>query len=166
MNLHWNRSVLRTLVLASALGGVAVITACTTTGSGTGSVEPGEAPVSFAWTSKDGGTSGTLSATVGGSAFSGPFLQMTSTTRTDSYEPLWIGWHRGWNDWDYWGTYPDSAFSTRYSGKVVANLVGPQANRLRCRFHLNNPTAGMSGGGQGECQLSGGRTVDAVFPRS
>jgi hypothetical protein len=79
---------------------------------------------------------------------------------------MWNGWRRGWNDWGYWGTLPESAFATHYSGKVIANLQGPGAQRLPCRFLLNAPAAGMGGGGQGECQFTGGRTVDAIFPHS
>jgi hypothetical protein len=151
-----------------ALAGIALTgLACTSTGTGTGSVSPGETPVTFSWTSKDGGTTGTMSATVGnGAAFSGPFLQITSNVRTEALEPMWGGWRRGWNDWGYWGPFPDTAFSTRYSGKVVANLKGPDSQQMRCRFHLNQPVAGMGGGGQGECQFTGGRTVDAVFPHA
>lgn len=73
---------------------------------------------------------------------------------------------RGWGDWRCFGAYPDTAFSTACSGKVVANLTGPFGQSMRCRFHLNDPVAGLKGGGQGECQFDGGRTVDAVFPRS
>lgn len=150
--------------------------ACTTVGTGSGRLEPSDAPVTFAWTSTDGGTTGTMTATIGktgqsgaaGGEFTGPFLQVTSSIRMDSFEPMWNGWGRGWNDWGYWGywgRFPETAFTTQYTGKVVANLQGPGAQRLRCRFHLNTPSAGMGGGGQGECQFNGGRTVDAVFPR-
>ena len=167
MNSRWIDTTRLAVGMAAVMGTALTMLACTTMGSGTGSVSPGNAPVTFAWTSKDGGNTGTMSATLGnGAPFSGPFLQVTSTVRTDAYEPMWGGWRRGWNDWGYFGMAPDSAFSTRYSGKVVANLQGPDAQRLRCRFNLNNPVAGMGGGGQGECQFSGGRTVDAVFPRS
>ena len=153
---------------------VVSLPACTSMGIGNGTLEPGDAPVSFSWISKDSGTSGTMSAIVGdnpasagtGSTFSGPFLQVTSSARTESLEPMWNGWRRGWNDWGYWGMYPETAFTTHYSGKVVANLRGPDNQLLRCRFHLNTPAAGMKGGGQGECQFAGGRSVDAVFPRS
>ena len=80
---------------------------------------------------------------------------------------IWTGWQRGGSDWDYWGgPYPDAAFATQYSSKVVANLKGPDSQRLRCRFNLNDPIAGMGGGGQGKCQATGGRTVDVVFARS
>jgi hypothetical protein len=167
MDSHWIDSIRRTgaptAVLAAAMG----LLACTSMGSGTGTLRPDDTQVTFSWTSKDGGNSGTMSATMrSGAAFSGPFLQMTSAVRTDTLQPLWSGWRRGWSDWEFWSPYPETAFSTRYSGKVVANLSGPDAQQLRCRFHLNDPVAGMGGGGQGECQFTGGRTVDAVFERS
>ncbi|OYU42655.1 MAG: hypothetical protein CFE44_22775 [Burkholderiales bacterium PBB4] len=110
------------------------------------------------------GTSKQLGAA--GGTFSGPFLQVTSSVRSDPFEPLWLGWGRGWSNWGYWGNFHESTFSTHYSGKVIANLRGPTDQLLRCRFHLNTPAAGMKGGGEGECQFNSGRTVDAVFPRS
>jgi len=59
--------------------------------------------------------------------------------------------------------YPATQFITRYSGKVVTTLEAPAEQRMRCRFHLAESTIGMSGGGEGECQLTGGRTIRAVF---
>ncbi|HEV7574867.1 MAG TPA: hypothetical protein VGO85_02390 [Caldimonas sp.] len=158
----------RAFGVAAVAGLALAAAACTSMGTGTGSVTPGNAPVTFDWTSKDGGNTGTMSATIdNGASFSGPFLQITSNVQTDALEPMWGGgWRRGWNDWGYWGSFPDTEFSTRYSGKVVANLKGPGSQQLRCRFHLNSPAAGMGGGGQGECQFTGGRTVDAVFQRA
>lgn len=154
---------LRTTALCMTI----ILGACTSTGTGSGAIYPGDTPVRFTWTSKDGGTTGTMTATLqDGSAFSGPFVQLTNTVRVEMLEPLWYGWRRGWGDWRYWGAIPESAFATQYTGKVVANLQGPDKQRMRCRFHLNSPHAGMSGGGQGECQLGSGRTVDAVFARS
>jgi hypothetical protein len=145
---------------AALLGGLG---ACTTTGSGSGSVSPGGAPVSFAWKSTDGGTTGTMSATLpDGQAFSGPFLQITREVRSEDFDAMWTGWGSSWDDW---GPFPAAEFGTLYSGRVMANLQGPGAQRMRCRFYLNEPVAGMAGGGQGECQLAGGRSVDAVFAR-
>ncbi|MBV8036543.1 hypothetical protein [Roseateles sp.] len=147
-----------------ALGALA---GCTTIGAGSGSVRSGGGPVSFNWISKDGGTTGSMTATLAnGGVYSGPFVQLTSTTRIEVLEPMWHGWRRGWGDWRYWGPFPDTAFATQYSGKVVANLQGSGEQRMRCRFHLNSPQSGMSGGGQGECQLGDGSTVDAVFAKS
>jgi hypothetical protein len=147
-----------------------MLLACTTMGIGTGTVTPGNTPVAFSWTSKDGGNTGTMSATLGtDGTFTGPFLQATSTVQSEGYEPLWAGWQTGWADWGYWDGFPGfpgTTFTTSYSGKVLANLQGPDTQRLRCSFQLNNPPAGMGGGGQGQCQFSSGRTVDAVFPRS
>ena len=50
-----------------------------------------------------------------------------------------------------------------YSGKVVATLEAPEQQRMRCRFHLVAPARGMSGGGEGQCQLSDGRALRASF---
>jgi hypothetical protein len=70
----------------------------------------------------------------------------------------------GWTDWP-WGP-PGPDFVTVYSGRVIANLEGPDGQRVRGRFQLNDPAAGMRGGGQGQCRLSDGSTLDAVFPRA
>jgi hypothetical protein len=142
-----------------ALCGALALAACTTMGTGTGSVSPGGEPVQFAWKSKDGGTTGTMSATLPGEqTFSGPYLQITSEARSDGFEPMWSGWRHGWND--------RPRFATLYSGRVMANLQAADGQRMRCHFSLNNPLEGMAGGGQGECQLASGRIVDALFPRS
>ncbi len=165
------RPARRALALVAVAGAVMALGACTTIGTGTGSDRSGGAPVSFSWTSKDGGTTGTMTAALPDGTYSGPFVQLTSTVRTDALEPMWMGWRRGWSDWRYWGTWgswgtmPDSGFATQYSGKVVANLQGAGDQHVRCRFHLNSPQAGMSGGGQGECQKADGSVVDAVFAR-
>jgi hypothetical protein len=34
---------------------------------------------------------------------------------------------------------------------------------MRCHFDLDKPDKGMKGGGQGDCQLSNGDRVTAVF---
>jgi hypothetical protein len=59
---------------------------------------------------------------------------------------------------------PMTSFQTVYSGRVMANLQAADGKHMRCHFHLNNPSSGMEGGGQGQCQVQGGGAVDAVFP--
>ena len=81
--------------------------------------------------------------------------------RNDDFEPMWSGWRHGWGDWD---TFP--AFTTVYSGRVMANMQSGDGQRMRCRFYLNDPVEGMEGGGQGQCQLADGHSVDAVFLRA
>ena len=168
MNSRWIDSTRRTAGMVAVAGAVLALQACTTMGTGTGSLSPDNTPLTLAWTSKDGGRTGTLSATQDtGASFSGPFVQVDSTVTGGALVPIWNGWAPGWSDWNTPSTYyPTGAFPTRYSGRVVANLKGPDAQQMRCRFHLNEPARGMSGGGQGECQSSGGRTVNAVFARS
>lgn len=148
------------------------LVACTTTGTGGGQLAGDGAqsePVAFSWTSKDGGLSGTMTAALPDVSYQGEFFQITQQTRTEVLAPLWTHWNRGWYDWPYWGVpvspaYPATQFITHYSGKVVATLAAQGEQRMRCRFHLVQPASGMSGGGEGQCQLSDGRLVRAVFP--
>ena len=157
------------------------VSACTTTGTGGGEIAgAGKAPerVSFNWTSNDGGISGVMTALLPGQTFSGRFFQITEQTRSEVLVPLWTHWPLGWYDWPYWDRhlmrpypfapafpypYPTPQFITHYSGKVVATLEAEGRQRLRCRFDLVEPARGMGGGGDGECQLSDGRTVRADF---
>jgi hypothetical protein len=150
------------------------LSACTTMGNGTGSVSPGNEAVQFSWKSTDGGVSGTMDAALkDGQTFSGPYLQVTSTTRSQAFDPMWSGWEHGWGEFGGFGefgglggfgSFPDTTFTTHYSGRVMANLQAADGQRMRCHFHLNHPDEGMGGGGQGQCQLKSGRSVDAVFP--
>lgn len=150
---------------------VFILGGCTTTvtGTGGGQIVKGEAegqPVNFYWTSTDDGNSGVMRASISDENYEGRFFQITQKTRGEVLLPLWGRWRNGWYDWPYWGgPLPNHAtqFITRYSGKVVATLESPSKNFMRCRFHLVEPERGMMGGGEGECQLSGGRTIHANF---
>ena len=70
-------------------------------------------------------------------------------------------WGRGWGGWGAWG--PEQDTITQYTGQVLANLQGP-GGFMRCHFTLMSPTAGMAGGGLGECQLPTGTIIQAQFP--
>jgi hypothetical protein len=137
-------------------------------GNGTGTVSPGGEAVQFSWKSTDGGVSGTMSAALNdGQTFSGPYLQVTSTTQSQDLQPMWSGWEFGWHGWNGmgpFGPFPETTSTTHYSGRVMANLQAADGQHMRCHFQLNHPDAGMGGGGQGQCQLKSGRSVDAVFP--
>lgn len=150
------------------------LSACTTTGSGGGQIagaQTQEVRVVFDWKSTDGGISGTLTAALPGLTFAGRFFQITQQTRSEVLTPLWTHWQRGWYDWRYWDhpalfPFPTTQFITHYSGKVVATLQAEGRQHMRCRFHLVAPARGMSGGGEGECELSDGRRVRAAFADS
>jgi hypothetical protein len=152
---------------------LAALAGCTTMGMGGGELtakgKPTE-PVVFSWKSTDGGLTGTMVATLPDATYTGRFFEITQQTQGETLAPMWNGWNEGWYDWPYWsqpwpGTYGATQFITHYSGKVVANLQTNGGERMRCRFHLAHPSGGMSGGGQGECQLSGGRVINAAFDR-
>jgi hypothetical protein len=137
---------------------------CTTMGTGYGTTAVGTNPVHFSWQSSDG-VSGTLHATLAdGSVYAGSYFQITENTTTDTLAPLWDGWGAGWGfgGWDYWDTGSD--FVTHYTGRVVANLADPEGKHIRCKFQLVHPSNGMAGGGEGNCQLPDGKTIDASFP--
>lgn len=154
------RPVALSLALAASLA------ACTSTGIGSGELahegQPDE-PAVFSWTSTDGGISGTMTATLPDAVYEGRFFQITQQTQSEALAPMWDGWDRGWTNWPYWGPLDADQFTTRYSGKVVANLQSPTGQRMRCRLHLVKPAEGMEGGGDGECQLRGGGTIHAQF---
>jgi hypothetical protein len=145
------------------------LAACATSGIGTGSTLGGDLKATLSWQSK-GGHSGSINAALSnGENYAGTYFQITHDTRVEDLSPLWNGWpHRWWNVWDRWNDWgpwrPTPSFVTTYSGRVVANLEGPNGTHMRCRFFLQRPASGMSGGGQGTCQLPGGGTIDATFP--
>jgi len=165
------------IMTAILLTGITALSAgCTTTGTGEGDMtnaysnSQSSSPVKFTWKSSDKSQQGTMTATVENDVYQGPFFQITSQTKEETLWPLWNGWEEGWDGWPY--SYNDGAYIadydttqyiTLYSGKVVANLKDTNGQRMRCRFDLTFPAAGLSGGGEGECQLPGGRSIDAVF---
>lgn len=154
-----------------AIGAALLLGACTTVGMGGGDLTmkgKSEKPVLFSWKSDNGGISGSMTATLPGATYQGRFFQITRQTQRETLQPLWEGWPEGWSDWDYWGygaygPYDVTQFITRYTGKVVANLHTDAGKKLRCRLHLINPSRGMAGGGEGECQVSSGGTIHAMF---
>jgi hypothetical protein len=138
---------------------------CASTGSGYGTSPSGD-EATFRWDAKSDIT-GTLTATMpGGPVYSGPYFEVTSETRVESLSPLWEGWRPGWRGWPYWSAVPAQGFVTEYTGKVVANLAASNGERMRCRFRLIRPAEGMAGGGEGECQLPNGESLNATFPNA
>ncbi|HJY41203.1 MAG TPA: hypothetical protein VJ303_08205 [Steroidobacteraceae bacterium] len=160
------RTPFRTLGPLGLLAIVSAFAACTTMGTGVGTERSGDMKANFAWKSTDDRT-GTLTANLSnGDTYSGQFFQVTHDTRVETLAPLWNGWAGPWHGWRYWGPYPDTAFVTHYSGRVVANLADGAGEHMRCHFTLMHPQNGMSGGGEGQCQLPSGQTIDATFANS
>jgi len=150
------------IVVFSAL----MATACTTMGTGVGETRGGGPGVSFSWKA-EGARSGEMTAAIaGGATYTGRLFQITSDTRVDDMGPLWVGWgprrFGAFGAWPYWDAGPQ--FITHYSGRVLANLVSPEGDHMRCNFRLVRPASGMAGGGEGKCQLGDGKTIDATFP--
>lgn len=162
---------MRILQAGTALAASLLLAACATSGMGGGELARKgkvDEPVLFSWKSSDGGISGSIVATLPDATYQGRFFQITQQTQREVITPLWNGWDEGWRDWPYWGygangPYEVTQFITRYSGKVVANLQTDAGKHMRCRLHLASPARGMSGGGEGDCQIQGGGVVQARF---
>jgi hypothetical protein len=151
----------------SAVSLALALTACETmgTGTGVGSTPTGQVQAVLSW-EMSGSREGTMTAMLStGETFTGMYFQITSETRADNLDPLWVGWGRPWGGWPHWGYVdPGPEFITYYSGRVLANLQGPNGAYMRCSFQLIRPSSGMAGGGQGQCQLPSGATINTTFP--
>jgi len=154
------------------VGSVLLLTACVHTGGGDGLLQaapaangvqpPARGEVVFSWKSDASGNEGTIEAHFpDGREFAGTFVQVTSTTWRDSYGPYWNAWsYPGWGMGGPWFMGPQMAFVTHYSGRLLAHLEDAHGTRMRCTFTLYDPPAGITGGGEGDCQLS---TNERVF---
>lgn len=175
--------------ISVALAGAAFagLAACAgpTSGVGVASTPAGDLRATMTWNS-NGGRAGVMTAALSnGETYTGRYFQISHDTQVTDLEPLWVGWGPpwggprwhggfgygwrgrgwgGWGGWDSWG--PQTSFITVYSGRVVANLDGPNGTHMRCTFDLRNPSYGMPGGGMGGCQLPSGQTIDATFERT
>ena len=155
---------------AMAMGLLALLSSCKSTGVGEGASDSGDVRAQFTWQQTEP-SSGTLTATLtepGGltETYQGKFYQITSNSEIDTLGPLWHPWHPGWGGWAYWEPEPAQALVTHYTGHVLANLAGPAGKRIRCQFQLIRADEGMKGGGQGRCQLASGKTISAYFSPS
>ena len=86
-------------------------------------------------------------------AAEGTRLQLTET-------PRGLGASR------YWALFQYRVAHLVSVARGQSAMVPIMGQRLDCRFHLNVPSEGMAGGGQGKCKLQDGGSIDALFPRS
>lgn len=158
---------MRMLSFRSAAAALVTIlaAACTTSGVGTGRSPTSTVGAAFTWTQSSSARGTMVANLTNGEVFQGPMFQITQESRITDFDPLWTGWGRGWRrGWHGWGSWgPSQETITHYTGQVLANLQGP-GGYMRCRFSLMRPTAGMAGGGSGECQLPTGAIINAQFP--
>jgi hypothetical protein len=165
---------MRSQIVALALG-AAWLAGCVASGTIKGRLSaPGTVPlpVTLQYRSARFNQNGTITATMpNGETFKGRYLQVTSDASAESLDPYWGDWGVGWTSWGPWaddyGPYIVGedlpTFVRNYSGKVIATLLGDRGGRMRCRFRLADPSQGMSSGGVGECEVSGGGKIAAEF---
>jgi hypothetical protein len=170
--------VIRPRVLGLPLASMLAMTACSTTGTAVGKLdEPTgkKEAVTLLWksdaTNPDRGQiSGTLPD---GTHYSGKYFEVIKTAEADVYRPAWEGWTPYWSGWAYRGYIGPAreldwpTFVEIYTGRVIANMTSDDhQTRLRCRFSIDDPRAGLVGGGSGECQLSNGEAIKHVVVAS
>lgn len=148
------------------------LAACSSSGWGSGTLASpgkpgGEGPVVFRWSAGADATSGPIAAVLpDGRRFEGRFVQATSATLDQSWGPVGVGWvgpgyGYGWGgSWAYDPYYDSYGYVRHYSGRVIAQLRGPENELMRCFFVLEDPYDGPEEGGMGECELSTGERID------
>lgn len=149
---------------AIALGLIAtLVSGCATSGIGSGELaspgKPGGGGMAqFTWDAGVSATDGEIRAVLpDGRVFDGTFLQVTSTTTTQQLGPYWAGWGPYGGGWG--GGSGGIGTATLYTGRLIATLVGPEDQRMRCEFQLQDPPGGPASGGMGDCELSTGELI-------
>lgn len=139
---------------------------CATSGVGRGQVEaPGkpeaEGEAVFVWRADADARRGTIEAVLpDGRDFRGTFLQVTSATVAQDLGPGYSTWAGPGYGWGYMSGYDHSSFVRHYTGRVIAQLDGPDGETMRCVFQLARPEDGPASGGMGDCELSGGERIE------
>jgi hypothetical protein len=155
--------------LALLVSAAFFIAGCASAGVGTGRLaSPGkpeaEGPVSFQWNAGLDTTEGDISAALpDGRRFRGRFVQVTTNTVAqglDAWSTVGAPYYGNWRGGAYWEPVDARSFVTLYTGRVLAQLDGPDGEVMRCTFLLEDPVAGPQSGGLGDCELSTGERVD------
>jgi len=126
-------------------------------------------PLMMAWSSGLFGGRGSLSAVMpDGERFSGTYQIVKPGLTRSTMDPAWTGdapgEHQGQIDDSMWGVGRDTVtFMRAYENKAIATLKGDRGTTMLCRFDLDTGSAGMGGGGTGECQTSTGAKISAQF---
>lgn len=136
-----------------------LLTACATTGVGTGALEPSRSgrpeTVDFAWRAEASAVRGTIEASLpSGARFRGSWIRLDARTDPGTLAAYFRAFDGGWMG------LSAPAFARAYQGDLVALLTGPDDERMRCHFALAHPERGPAAGSRGSCELSDGHTVE------
>lgn len=131
-----------------------------------------EQKVMIAWEAESAIT-GSMTFTLGkgGQRFVGPFLLIEKSVGHVETLPFYDAWDSAsYGAWEVGGINPwfqpgwgISVWVDHYDGRIVSSLQGNRGGSARCHFTLSNTSAGLPGGGSGECQVSDGGLLDASF---
>lgn len=175
------RSHSRTAI-ALALGGLlcwlpAIASGANQGGTMEGRWKPGgredreSVPVTFSFHREEAG-SGRISLLLGsgGKRYVGSYLRLTGArplARIRVFYTYWVsdafdGYSEGPRGAAFDRRITIEQFQRRYTGAVIANLIGQAGGGMRCLFELDAPDGGLANGANGSCQSSDGGVVDLV----
>lgn len=163
---------MNTRTLVASLATLAA-SACATSGVAVGDLHNGNQDpklVKFVWKAdahspERGSISGDLPD---GKHYAGRYYEVMENMPEEVYSGAWGGAEPYWPDWPVTSPKPaDTAnwqtFAAAYTGLAIATLTATSGGSvIRCRFNVNSPTAGLVRGGNGECKLSDGETIQNV----
>jgi hypothetical protein len=131
-------------------------------------------PVTFSFHREEQGA-GRISVQLGpgGARYAGSYLRLTgkrSSARIRGFYDYWVS-----DVFDDYQHGPGGArlnrqqitidqFQRRYTGSVVATLVGAGSGGMRCVFELLDPEGGLADGATGGCQLKDGSAIEIAPP--
>jgi hypothetical protein len=147
--------------------------ACATTGIAVGELHEGDQvvkQVKFAWKAdadlpERGDIWGDMPD---GKHYTGRYYEVAENVPEQVYSSAWGGAEPYWPDWPVTSNKPAdktnwNTFAATYTGRVIATMRGGNDGQvIRCRFMVNSPTTGLARGGNGECKLSDGSTIQNV----
>jgi hypothetical protein len=159
----------RTAILVAALTVFAI--GCASRGGGvraTGDArregKPAES-VTFEFDASDP-SRGTVRVEVFGEFFEGPYLQVKPNTPVAETRAIQESWAATWKAYN-WNLHPDPwarglrdarGWVSQNRDHVAAALRG-KSQTMRCRIALRDPAKGLTSGGSGDCQISGGGEI-------
>lgn len=153
-------------------GALSLMCGCATAGSGLGTLEQpgkpeGAGEVWFSWRAGGDTTRGAIEAALpDGRVFTGRYIQIGEDVVPPDVGAYWIDvgapgvrWGGGY------GAQPPTTVRER-TGRVIAQLEGPNGQMMRCRFDLAVPEDGPGSGGRGDCDISTGEAIEDATLRA
>ncbi|NBN63967.1 hypothetical protein [Pannonibacter tanglangensis] len=98
-----------------------------------------------------------------GEVFTGRVVQSIEQTNSDSSDMFWDPAKTSKKGWGGLSFRDGSETSVSYRSDAQAVLNGNRGRSMSCDIRFAEPSAGIDGGGVGQCRISDGRQVPVQF---